>query len=93
LLFIKDVVVLDLLAVEFLAVAEVEGADVVLDLLGDGLPTVGCLRADAPSCSVQVLLGLTQEASVVEQLLRNATHVHACAYVIIVVPPNPHFVP
>lgn len=50
------VVVFDLLSVELLAVAEVEGADVVLDLLGDRLPAVGGASANVPSCSVQVLL-------------------------------------
>lgn len=50
------VVVFNLFSVELLAVAEVEGADVVLDLLRDGLPVIGGVSIDIPAGSVQVFL-------------------------------------
>lgn len=87
------VVVFNLLSVELLAVAKVEGADVVLDLLRDGLPVIGGVSIDIPAGSVQVFLWFSEESSVVEQLLGDASHVHACAYVIYGIPPSPHLVP
>jgi hypothetical protein len=50
------VVVFNLLSVELLAVAKVEGADVVLDLLRDGLPVIGGVSIDIPAGSLQVFL-------------------------------------
>lgn len=73
------VVVFYLLGVELLAVAEVQGANVVLDLLRDCLPAVCGASVNIPARSVQVLLRLAEQASVVEQLLGDASHVHACA--------------
>lgn len=73
------VVVFYLLGVELLAVAEVQGANVVLDLLRDRLPAVCGASVHIPARSVQVLLRFAEQSSIVEQLLWDASHVHACA--------------
>ena len=87
------VVVFYLLGVELLAVAEVQGANVVLDLLRDRLPAVCGASVNIPARSVQVLLRFAEQSSIVEQLLGDASHVHACAYMVYGIPPSPHLVP
>ena len=87
------VVVFYLLGVELLAVAEVQGANVVLDLLRDRLPAVCGASVHIPARSVQVLLRFAEQSSIVEQLLGDASHVHACAYMVYGIPPSPHLVP